>query len=80
MEDTELEVLAESEQALNQHAEDLISEWDKPLVVNSEGYIQSGVFWIDADFTRDFWSKARKKPKPVKCTRACGHKHNKKGD
>ena len=73
----QLEELQEAEKALTQHATDLLSEWDKPLKVNERGFITQGVYFIDADFTTNFWAKARKKPKPTKCVCAqYGQKHN----
>jgi len=39
------------------------------------GTVASGILWINGPFAVDFWSQARKKPKPVKCTCSCGHKH-----
>ena len=72
--------LRQSEQALTKDTRELAEEWEKPLLVDADGHIQQGVYWIHGEFTTRFWEKPSRKPKPVKCLCACcGNTHNRKG-
>jgi hypothetical protein len=76
IDEAEIRLLRESEQAMRQLTDEIVSEWDKPLIVR-DGKIVQGVYWITGAFTYNFWEKARKKPKPTKCVcTCCGNKHN----
>jgi len=73
-EQDELDRLREAEGKLQEHTRDLLADWELPLTFSGQ-HINTGILWINGPFAVDFWSKARKKPKPVKCTCSCGHKH-----
>jgi hypothetical protein len=76
IDEDEIQLLRESEQALRKPTDELVSEWDKPLIVR-DGKILQGVYWINGAFLHDFWTHARKKPKPTKCIcEHCGNKHH----
>jgi len=76
--------LAESN--LTKHVKDLLADWELPLTFHhveesALGYpaydtVASDILWIPGPFAQDFWSKSRRKPKPVKCQCTCGHKHS----
>lgn len=75
----QLEELRKAEKALRKHGDDLLSEWEKPLTVDANGYITGGVLWIPGPFKVDFWSNARKKPKLPQCICSeCGRRHARK--
>lgn len=47
----------------------------REIVEEHGALIETGILWVSGPFAVDFWSKARRKPKPVKCTCSCGYKH-----
>jgi len=79
-----IQELQQSEETLTQHTKELLADWELPLTFtppNESEKVQAhtvatGILWINGPFAQDFWSKARKKPKPVKCQCTCGHKHS----
>lgn len=79
IEQSQLDELKESEKFLTKDAAELLDDWDKELVVDASGRILQGIYWIDGDFTSNFWSGRRKVQKPVQCIcSTCGSKHKSK--
>ena len=74
METDELTELAEATEKLRDHTKKLLADYDKPLRVNKEGFITSGMVWINGPFVNQFWPD-RKPVKPKHACPECGAKH-----
>lgn len=74
IEPEKIKELEQAQEALTKDVRELKADWELPLVVK-DGKIEQGIFWINGPFVKEFWGKARKKPKKATCTCTCGHKH-----
>ncbi len=77
MEKTEQELLEKAEEALTEHAREIVADWNKPLTFNKSGGVETGIFWIPGPFIgpASIYTAPKRKPCKQHACPDCGRKH-----